>query len=95
MNADANQHSRGEVVDVNVGDEDGGTVSEEIVTAGLSNKPEWNGPVPLSDLDCRGLVIALERMSACRFPGLHNDAQDALDGRIEACLNCAGSPNLE
>ena len=107
VNADANRHARSEVVDVNIGNEQGGAASEKIVTAGLANKPEGNGPVPLSDFECRGLAVAsgwacgsgavslMPAPATAGFPGLHDDAQDTLDGRIEARLNCAGIPHLE
>ena len=60
VNADANRHARSEVVDVNIGDEQGGAAAEKIMTAGLAHKPEGNGPVPLSDFECRGLAVASE-----------------------------------
>jgi hypothetical protein len=104
MNADANRHARSEVVDVNIGDERGGSASEQMMTAVLVNKPKGNGPVPLGNFEGKGLALALGRGGAggaalprptCGCTGPHDNAQDALDGRIEACLDCAGSPNLE
>jgi hypothetical protein len=104
VNADANRHARSEVVDVNIGDEQGGSAPEQNMAAALVNKPEGDGPVPLCDFEGKGLVLALGRgvacgtalpRPACGCPGPHDDAQDALDGWIEARLDYAGSPNLE
>jgi hypothetical protein len=74
------------------------------MTAALVDKPEGNGPVRLSDFEGEGLLLALGRAGASGAallrptrgcPGPHDDAQDALDGRIEARLDCAGNPNVE
>jgi hypothetical protein len=104
VNADANRHAWSEVIDVNIGDEQGGSAADQIMTAALVNKPEGNGPVRLSDFEGKGLALALGRADAggaawlrpiCGCSGPHDDAQDALDGRIEARLDCAGSANVE
>jgi hypothetical protein len=74
------------------------------MTAALVDDPEGNGPVPLGDFEGKGLALALGRAGAsgaalprltCGCTRPHDDAQDALDGRIEACLNCAGGANVE
>jgi hypothetical protein len=104
VNADANRHARSEVVDVNIGDEQGGSAADQIMMAALVDKPEGNGSVPLSDFEGKGLALALGRAAASgaallrptrECPSPHDDAQDALDGRIEARLDYAGSPNVE
>src|ERR1039458_8636092 len=63
VNADANRHARSEVVDVNIGDEQGGATADQIMTAALVDKPEGNGPVRLSDFEGKGLARSLP---ACR-----------------------------
>jgi hypothetical protein len=104
VNADANRHARREIVDVNIGDERGGSASEKMMTTALVDKSEWNGSVPLGDFEGKVLALALGRECAggaaflrptCGWTGPHDNAQDTLDGRIEARLDCAGSPNLE
>src|ERR1039458_6820269 len=104
VKADAHRHARSEVVDVNIGDEQGGSAADQIMTAALVDKPEGNGPVRLSDFEGKGLELALGRADAggaallsptCGCPGPHDDTEDALDGRIEARLDCAGGTNFE
>ena len=58
MNADANRHTRGEVVDVNFGNKQRGSGSEQMV-ASLMNNPERNGPVPLRDVEGKRLALVL------------------------------------
>ena len=95
MNADANRHARSEVVDINIGDEQRGSASEQMMMAALANEPERDGSVPLGDFEGKGLTLVLGIAGASGWTGPHDDAQDALDGGIEARLNCAGSSNLE
>ena|ERR1700689_2435422 len=108
VNADANRHAWSEIVDVDIGDEQGGSAADQIMAVALVDKPEGNGPIRLSDFERNGLELALGRRGAggaswlsrtrgCPGPhrGPHNDAQDAIDGRIEAGLDCAGGPNVE
>src|SRR5208282_4125719 len=91
VNANANRHARSEVVDVNIGDEQRGSASEQMMMAALANEPERDGSVPLGDFEGKGLTLVLGMAGTTRCTGPHDDAQGALDGRIEARLDCAGS----